>query len=80
MASVVCYVHDAVCQCCEYGILCGHRCRKELACDNEAADAAAEGYNNDEHYMPMADEPGSGEAEEVEGVEGSGDTETKVIL
>ncbi|OWF49567.1 GATA zinc finger domain-containing protein 14-like [Mizuhopecten yessoensis] len=31
-ASVVCYAHDVICQCCDYGWWCGPECRREPEC------------------------------------------------
>ncbi|XP_033727458.1 uncharacterized protein LOC117316794 [Pecten maximus] len=31
-ASVICYAHDVICQCCDYGWWCGPDCRREPEC------------------------------------------------
>ncbi|KAL5014516.1 hypothetical protein ScPMuIL_008786 [Solemya velum] len=42
-ASVVCYVHDVICKCCEYGvILCGPTCKKEPDCPKNETEQTPE--------------------------------------
>ncbi|KAK6186789.1 hypothetical protein SNE40_006062 [Patella caerulea] len=58
LASVVCYIHDVMCDCCG-SIFCGPQCKKDPACD-DAKTLADEAVGGSDDAKMLPDDVGGG--------------------